>query len=70
MHSATELTACIHFLIIVTAPSQEQCVKEGVQLTDIFVRKFVAQTNPLGLVLDRPPIDNRNLELLNDGLVD
>ena len=39
-------------------------------LTDIFVGQFVSQSNPLGLMLHRSPVDNRLAELLDDGLVD
>ena len=40
------------------------------QLTDVFVRQLVGQTDPLRLVLDRLAVHNGVLELLNDGLVD
>jgi hypothetical protein len=38
-------------------------------LTDVFVCKFVRQSDSLRLVFDRASIDNGMLELLNNGFV-
>lgn len=38
-------------------------------LTDVFVGEFVGQADPLGLMLHRPAVHDRGLELGDDGLV-
>lgn len=73
IYDPSEVDAFYRLMMVTISRSVDQVERSllgHIRLTDVFVRKLVAKSNTLRLVLHRLAIHNRSTELLHNSLVD